>query len=109
MSDHTYIGEQYNVRGRGNVGKVEHHHGGPDVDSSLRDLVRAVETLRQQVSAGDRAAIDASLTTVEQGKRAEPGRLRHALGEIAGVATVVGTVGAPVIDAVRRVMAALGS
>ncbi len=52
--------------------------------------------------------IDESVSTIGTGDHVEAGTLRRALGNIAGVATMVGQVGVPVIDAVRKVMAAFG-
>jgi hypothetical protein len=42
------------------------------------------------------------------GANVEPQPLRRALGNLAGIATVVGQVGTPVVEAVRKVMAAFG-
>jgi hypothetical protein len=109
MTDNVNIGEQYNIRGKHNVGKIETNYGTADVQASLRELIEAVHVLRGQVSAADRQVIDESLETVSRGKQAEPGKLRRALGNIAGIATVVGQVGAPVVEAVRKVMTALGN
>jgi hypothetical protein len=109
MSDYgSNIGEQYNIYGKRNVGKIEKNYGAGNVDASVRELINAVEVLRRQVSPAERQRIDESLETVRQGEQAKPGKLRGALSEIAGIAAVVGQVGAPVIDAVRKVAAAIG-
>ncbi len=91
MSEHvTNIGEQYNVSGKRNVGKIETNYGTADVDASLHELINAVEVLRKQVSPTDRQLIDESLETVRQGEQAKPGKLLGALRDIAGIAVVVG-------------------
>jgi len=108
MSDQPTIGEQYNVRGKHNIGKVETHYGAGGVQTSLSELVDAVQVLRGQVSSSDREAIDESMETIRRGEKAEPSALRRALRDLGGIATVVGQVGGPVIEAVRKVMAALG-
>ena len=109
MSDYvTSIGEQYNISGKHNVGKIETNYGNADAHASLRELMAAVEVLRGHLSAADRQVIDESVETVRRGNQAEGGKLRRALSNIAGVATVVGQVGVPVIEAVRKVMTALG-
>jgi hypothetical protein len=110
MSDWTNIGEQYNVYGERAVGKKEKNYnfGTAHADASLRELIDAVEVLRRQVSPAERQRIDESLETVRQGEKAKPSKLRSALSEIAGIAVVVGQVGAPVIEAVRKVTAAIG-
>jgi hypothetical protein len=48
------------------------------------------------------------METIEAGGNGDKGALRRALGNIAGVAAVVGEVGVPVIEAIRKVMAAFG-
>jgi hypothetical protein len=103
----THIREQYNVSGVHNIGK-QVNHAAIDAEAALRELVQAVETLRGDVSAEDRRTIDEALITVRRGEdAASPGGVRRALSTLAGVATVVGQVGAPVIEAVRKLMAAL--
>lgn len=108
MTDSINIGEQYNVSGTHNVGKIEHNYGPADVQASLQQLATAVRAIRSQLGDVDRAEVDTSLDTVRRHDSVEPGSVRRALASIAGVATVVGQVGAPVIVAVRQVMAALG-
>ena len=109
MSDQPTIGEQYNIRGKHNTGKkVVTNYGAGGVQASLSELVDAVQVLRGQVSGPDREVVDESLETVRRGEQAEPGAMRRALRDLAGIAAVVGQVGAPVIEAVRKVGAALG-
>ncbi|MEU4275621.1 hypothetical protein AB0F57_11860 [Streptomyces tanashiensis] len=59
------------------------------------------------VGAAARAAPHASLETIRQGDGAPPGAFRRALGTAAGVAALVGEVGAPVAEAVRQLLALL--
>ncbi|WP_426507472.1 hypothetical protein ACPPVO_54675 [Dactylosporangium sp. McL0621] len=104
----NYVGgDQYNQYGEHSVGRIE-HHGGRDPDAAFRDLLRAVQLLRAQVPPADRRLVDEQLQVLAAGPGQDPGTLRRALGAVAGVATVVGQVGAPVIQAVRQVAAALG-
>lgn len=49
--------------------------------------------------------IDNALREIGDGTNVEPGTFRRALIAISGIATVVGQVGAPVVDAVQRVLA----
>jgi hypothetical protein len=48
------------------------------------------------------------MNTIGAGDNVEKGTLRRALGNIAGIAAMVGQAGVPVIEAVRQVMAAFG-
>jgi hypothetical protein len=108
MTSNFYGDQHVTVTGSNNVGinngTYNNHQAGPQ--DALRELVDVVDALRAQVSAPDREVIDASMRTVRAG--AEPGAVRRALGQLAGVATVVGQVGVPVVEAVRKVMAAFG-
>ncbi|MEA5359249.1 hypothetical protein VA596_06860 [Amycolatopsis sp., V23-08] len=101
----SYGGDRVEVSGSG-IGKIV-QHGPVDQQAAFRDLLEAVQALRAQVSDPDRQVIDESLATL-QAPRPEPAKLRRALGAVSGVALMVGQVGAPVAEAVRKVMTALG-
>jgi hypothetical protein len=104
----NHIGDKINqIGGTGNTGIIK-DQGAVDPRAAFRDMIQAIPVLRGQVSTEDREVIDASLRTIGTGSDVEPGTLRRALGAIAGVATVVGEVGLPVVEAVRRVMGAFG-
>lgn len=102
-----HYGDNFSVGGTGNIGKVQNNFGPVDQRAAYDDLLRALQALRQQVPAGDRQVIDEQLGIISAGPDQDPGTLRRALGTVAGVATVVGQVGAPVVEAVRKVMTAL--
>ncbi|MGK3200572.1 hypothetical protein [Amycolatopsis sp. MEPSY49] len=111
MSGTHYYGDQvggdkFEVHDQG-IGKIV-HHGPVDQQAAFRELLAAVQALRPQVTGTDRQVVDESLATL-QAPRPEPARLRRALGAVSGVAMMVGQVGAPVVEAVRKVMTALGS
>ncbi|MFD3926549.1 hypothetical protein [Streptomyces sp. NPDC058614] len=93
--------------GIGNTG-IYKNQGAVDPQVAFRDMIQAIQVLRGQVSTEDQRVIDDSLHTIGTRSDVEPGTLRRALGAIAGVATVVGEVGLPVVEAVRRVLAAFG-
>lgn len=97
----------YNASGDGAVGRIEYHQQGTDPQAVYEAVIRAIETLRSQVSAEDREVLDASLETIRQGDGAPPGAFRRALGTAAGVAALVGEGGAPVAEAVRQMLALL--
>ncbi|MFD9336772.1 hypothetical protein ACFWBF_20600 [Streptomyces sp. NPDC060028] len=104
------IGDNVNVYGgTGNIGQIKNTYNGPqDPQAVYREMIGLIQVLRGQVSAADREVIDESLETVHEGDAAPPGAVRRALGAIAGVAAVVGEVGLPVVEAVRRFLALLG-
>ncbi|MFK0152506.1 hypothetical protein ACIQVK_10570 [Streptomyces sp. NPDC090493] len=93
--------------GIGNTG-INKGQGAVDPQAAFRDMIQAIQVMRGQVSTEDQRVIDDSLRVVGSGANVEPGTLRRALGAIAGVATVVGEVGVPVVEAVRRVLALFG-
>ncbi|MFG2042957.1 hypothetical protein [Dactylosporangium sp. NPDC048998] len=104
----NYVGgDQYNQYGAHSIGRIE-HHGAADPARAYHDLLLAVRTLRAQVSPADRELVDEQLGVLSAGPDQDRGTLRRALSTVAGVAMVVGQVGAPVIQAVRQVTAALG-
>ncbi|QNP72583.1 hypothetical protein IAG44_26255 [Streptomyces roseirectus] len=99
------VGDVVNVYGgSGNVGKIQNtYQSAGDPQAAFREMLAAVQVLRERVSSEDRETIDASLRVIgEEG--AEPGVVRRALTAIVGVAAVVGEVGVPVVEAVRRVL-----
>ncbi len=101
-------GDQYNASDNA-VGRQQiNNYGAADQGAALRELIQAVNELQGRVSAADRRALDEQLRIVTAGPQQDPGTLRRALTAIAGVATVVGEVGAPVITAVRAVLGAVG-
>ncbi|MEV6326793.1 hypothetical protein [Streptomyces sp. NPDC051909] len=104
----TNMRDFYNASGEGAVGRSDHNQqGAQDPQAVIEAMVRAIEALRGQVSAEDRVVLDESLATIRQGDGAPPGAFRRALGAVSGVAALVGEIGAPVAEAVRRVLALL--
>jgi hypothetical protein len=107
MSGNFHFGDEVTQYGDHNVGMIK-NQGPADPQAAFRDMVSAIQVLRGQVSPADRQVIDESMQAIGTGGNVEKGTLRRALGNIAGVATMVGQVGVPVIEAVRAVMAAFG-
>jgi hypothetical protein len=99
-----HFGDNVVQHGDHNIGIVKNQ----DPQVALRELISLVAILRDQIPADDRKVVDDSMETIEDGGNGDRGALRRALGNIAGVAAVVGEVGVPVIEAVRKVMAAFG-
>jgi hypothetical protein len=107
MSGNLHYGDNVTQHGNHNVGIIK-NQGPADPQAAFREMIIAVQVLRGQVSTADRQVIDESMKAIGTGDNVEKGTLRRALSNIAGVATVVGQVGVPVIESVRAVMAALG-
>jgi hypothetical protein len=99
-----HFGDNVVQRGDHNIGIIKNQ----DPQVALRELVSLVAILRGQIPEDDRRVVDDSMETIEAGGNGDKGALRRALGNIAGVAAVVGEVGVPVIEAIRKVMAAFG-
>jgi hypothetical protein len=116
MSSYYNYGDEITQHGVYNIGKIQGDHnvgmiqnqGPADPKEIFREMIDAVQVLRGQVSAADRQIIDESMKAVGTGGNVEKGTLRRALGSIAGVATMVGEVGVPVIQSIHAVMAAFG-
>jgi len=100
------VGDVVNMYGgEGNVGKIQNtYQSAGDAQGAFREVFDSVRALRERVSAADRQTLDESLRVIGDGAGGEPGGLRRALTAIMGVAVVVGEVGAPVVEAVRRVL-----
>jgi hypothetical protein len=103
-----------NQYGDGNIGRAEHSgsgdivaggktvHYAPQRSPEFEELLRAIEALRPHLGGGDRAEVD---TAVEELAAApSESRTRTVLSRIAGIATLVGEVGAPVVGAVRALL-----
>lgn len=108
MTSNYYGGNHFTVKGHHNTGMINNNHAPEDPHVVLREMIAAVNLFRTQVPPADRAVIDQSVRAIGSGEQVEKQVFRRALGNIAGIATVVGEVGAPVIETVRKVMAAFG-
>ena len=106
MSSNFHYGDNVTQYGNHNVGMIK-NQSPVDPRDAFREMISAVQVLRGQLSA-DRQVIDESMKAIGTGDNVEKGTLRRALRNIAGVATMVGKVGVPVIEAVHAVMAAFG-
>jgi hypothetical protein len=99
-----HFGDNVIQNGDHNIGVIKNQE--PQI--ALQELVSLVAILRGQVPEEDRGVIDKSIGTIQSGGHGDRGALRRALGTIAGIAALVGEVGVPVIEAVRKVTAAFG-
>jgi hypothetical protein len=106
MSNYHY-GDNITQYGKRSIGKVS-YQAPADLRLALLEIIRLAEELRGQVSVADCQVIDESVEILGGGDTVDHGSLRRALSSIAGIATIVGEVGVPVIEAVRKVITALG-
>ena len=71
--------------------------------AAVQELLQAVQVMRSQVSGGAQQAADEFLRLAGSGAQPQKHELRQALVKIGGVATLVGQVGVPVIEAIQKV------
>lgn len=102
MSDEIHIGDNIHQSGPGSIGKI-HYQGPTDSQGALQEMVAVVMELRARVGAADREVINESVEIVRQGSGAERAALRRALGNLIGIATMVGAAGGPALDAALKV------
>ena len=107
MSSNYHFGDEVTQHGNYNVGMIK-NQAPADPQATFREMISAVQVLRSQVSAADRQVIDESMKTIGTGDNVDKGTLRRALVSISGIALIVGEVGAPVVESIRKVMAAFG-
>jgi hypothetical protein len=103
MTSNINYGNQIYQPGSHNSASMSTGQSATDLAAALRELLDAVEGMQSQVPAADRQRVHASVSTVRRGEQAERGAFREALSTIAGVAAMVGGVGVPVVEAVRKV------
>jgi hypothetical protein len=108
-------GNTYNISGdstvqfggKHNTGKIV-YQAPADARLALEDVIRLAEALRGQVGPADARVIEQSVDDLRRSGVSDHAKLRRALANIMGIATLVGQVGAPVIQASRAVLTALG-
>ncbi|MFC5200590.1 hypothetical protein [Streptomyces kaempferi] len=106
-------GDYIHQVGDGNAGKVVHSGTGDivigdrtgDRPKVVNAVIEEIKALRQHLDARDQEVVDASVE--ELASNPSPGRMRILLQQVAGIAAVVGEVGAPVISAIKAVMGSL--
>ena len=109
MTTNYHQGDNINVSGQGNIGAIKYQsQGSADPQAALREMIGLVMALRGQVAADDRQVLDESVKVVKMGADADKGALRRALSNVVGIATMVGSAGAPVLDAALKVKELFG-
>jgi hypothetical protein len=102
-----HFGDTYDVRGKNAIGQQVNYPVSVGQPTALKEMLGAVDQLREYVPADDRQVLDEAVRAIND--EPDAGRPpRRSLTTIMGVATAIGEVGAPVIEAVRKVMAAFG-
>jgi hypothetical protein len=107
MTSSYHFGDEVTQYGNQNVGMIK-NQAPVDPQVAFREMVRAVQVMRGELSAADRQVVDESMNAIGTNGNVEKGTLRRALSNLAGIATMVGQAGVPVIESVRKVMAAFG-
>jgi len=102
-----YVNNSYSHAGDNNIGMIK-NQATADPRVAPAEMISLLDMPRVQVSAADRKIIDESIAVVRGGGKAEKRTLRIAFGEIAGIAALAGEAGVPVIEAVRKAIAAFG-
>ena len=80
-----------------------------DAQDALRELLALLHGLRAQVNPISATVIDDSLPALNAGAEVQLQERHRALLAVAGIAATVGTIGAPVVDAVNKILALLGA
>ncbi|GGQ07817.1 hypothetical protein ACFFKE_22005 [Streptomyces mutabilis] len=108
MSGDMHFGDRVSQYGDNNTGIV-HNYGPADPAVARARMIEAVQDLRTHLSDADRQVIDQCLPELEAADGSDPTRLRNVLAAVSGIAVLVGDVGAPVVEAVRNFLNALGA
>ncbi|MFJ8112964.1 hypothetical protein [Streptomyces sp. NPDC096132] len=115
MSTNNYYGDNVNMHGgSGNVGMIKNQvapaaPASPELEAAVSELLALLRELRPQIPAASAQALDDSLPALTA-DAATPVQERHrALMAVAGIAATIGAVGAPVIEAVNRILALLSA
>lgn len=106
MTSNFYGGNHVTQYGSHNIGMI--NNSAADPQAALQEMIAMVRALRSHVSAAEGQRIDESINAIGTGADVRPPVLRRALADLAGIATVAGQVGAPVVEAIRSVMRAFG-
>jgi hypothetical protein len=107
-------GDRIQQYGAGSIGKAQHsgsgdivagdkHAGGSESGKlAIDNLLREIQALRQHLDESDRAEVDAAVEEINSNPPKE--RFNKLLQKMAGIATVIGEVGTPVIIAVKALL-----
>ncbi|HEY9329520.1 MAG TPA: hypothetical protein VIS09_15005 [Streptomyces sp.] len=103
--------------GTGNTGIQNNHFApagaapvSPELQQAVRELLGLIGELRAQLPPASARVLDDNLPALTGEPDAQAPEERHrALLAVAGIAATVSTVGEPVVEAVKKVLALLGA
>ncbi|MCX4528642.1 MULTISPECIES: hypothetical protein [unclassified Streptomyces] len=112
----TYYGNVVNMHdGEGNTGMVVHggtsvgpRQADPALERAVRELVDLLTDLRTHAPQADVRRIDEALPAITADPAAAPAERGNALRTVAGVAALMGEIGAPALAAARALLQLLG-
>ncbi|GLF95349.1 hypothetical protein [Streptomyces yaizuensis] len=112
-----YYGNTVNMHGgTGNTGMVNARTGpigtpaaAPALEEAVQELLTLLRELRANVPPLSARSLDEAVPALEAGADAEPQERHRALMAVAGIAATAGTLGLPVLDAVRLVLELLAA
>ncbi|MBD0707229.1 MULTISPECIES: hypothetical protein [unclassified Streptomyces] len=101
-----HFGDVVNINGGdGHTGIVHHHHAPGLTPEQAEALVAGLaRALRGEVPAGYRDSIDEALPALAEGASVAPAVRRRSLRALETVAVGVGTIGQPLLEAVRTAL-----
>jgi hypothetical protein len=111
-------GDIINLHGSGNIGRATHSGSGDILvinnsvgqsgsESSINDLLKAINDLRQHVDDSRKAALDAAVQEINSDQA--DSKLTGPIEKIAGIAVLLGEIGVPVINAIQALAGSLSS
>ncbi|RKN37477.1 hypothetical protein [Streptomyces hoynatensis] len=113
---HYYFGSGDHVTmhgGSGNVGIDKRvtpaQELPPAVQEALGELLTLIAELRAQVPPVSAEALDDSLPALRAEADVPPRERHRALLAVAGIASTIGALGAPIVEAVNKVLSLLGA
>ncbi|WP_320778814.1 hypothetical protein [Streptomyces sp. CRN 30] len=115
--DSYHFGDNVNMHGgMGNTGIDKRHMMAADataasaaLQEAVRELHRLIDDLHGRLPPASARTLEDSLPAVTADAAVQPQDRHRALMAIAGIATTVGTLGQPVLDAVNRILQLLGA
>ncbi|GGW01448.1 hypothetical protein GCM10010230_31870 [Streptomyces narbonensis] len=110
-----YFGDAVNIQGGTGHQGIVHNHAAPaqppTLEEALRTVVALMQGLRAEVAPEDRQSFDDALPVLAADATdaaVEAPVRRRALLTVAGIAAMLGTLGAPLLDSARAALELLG-
>lgn len=115
--DRFHFGDNVNMHGgSGNTGIVK-HQAAPDgspgappaLQEAVQELLQLLASLREQLPAASAQALDDALPQVTADPTVPAEERHRALFAVAGIASTIGTLGQPIVDAVNNILGLLSA